>query len=226
MSQHAYYTLIASLPYLPRFDQSERLPISAKRLAERLQMLSSEDAAVVKRGIEFLAWRQHPTERTDREMVARYQHMMELVTHPALKKLMAFIIDQRTIVVALRRRQLGLPVPVAGEPWGVGQWVGYIEQHWDDETFQLGRIHRWIPQAKTYLEQGETLRLERLQLNLIWDHVDRSTQDNGFGFESVLAYLFKWNIVREWLCHNPAAAQARFADLVAEVLHEHQQLFN
>ena len=220
MGQHAYYTLVASLPHLPHFERAERLPISEKRLRERLRMLEADDIEVVRRGVEFLAWRDHPTERTDAEMVSRYQHLMAISLHPRLKEFIDFIIDQRTIMVALRRAHLGLPAPRPGEPWGVGRWVRHIEQHWDDETFKLRRIYPWIPEAKTYLATGDMLKLERLQMNLVWTHVERETQDNYFGIEAVLAYLFKWNLVREWLIHNTDAAKARFAELVAEALHE------
>lgn len=224
--QHSYYTLIASLPWLPRFDQTESLPISEKRLTERLRMLQAEDALVVERGMAFLAWRQHPTERRDREMIERYQKMMAVIKHHTLRELVAFASDLRTIMAALRHRQRGMPAPTPGEPWGVGQWVRYIERHWDVPDFKLSTMHPWIPQARTYLEQEETLTLERFLMNQRWDHVDRSIQGNDFGFESVLAYLFKWSILKQWLSHDTEAAKARFEDLVSEVMHEHQQLFN
>ncbi len=222
--QNRYYTLLASLPWLPGFDQAERLPISEKQLKERLTMLEPEDERVVRRGMAFLEWRQHPTERTDSEMMERYQKMMEVIQHPALKALVSFEIDQRTIMVALRRRQRGMSAP--GPHWGVGCWVRYIEQHWDAPDFQFGKIHSWIPQAKTYLEQGETLALERFLMNQLWNHIDRTIPGNDFGFESVLAYLFKWRLLQQWLSYNAEAAKARFEDLVSEVMNEHQQLFN
>lgn len=224
--QHAYYTLIASLPWLPRFDRAESVPISEQRLTERLRMLQPEDALVIERGLAFLAWRQHPTERRDREMIDRYQQMMAVITDPTLHELVAFASDVRTIMVALRRRQRGLPAPTPGEPWGVGQWVRSIEQHWDVPDFTLSTMHPWIPQARSYLEQEDTLTLERLLMNQLWDHVDRSIQSHDFGFEAVLVYLFKWSLLQQWLSHDTEAAKVRFDGLVSEVMHEHQQLFN
>ena len=56
--------------------------------------------------------------------------------------------------------------------------------------------------------------------------LDRLVPGNNFGFESVLAYLFKWSMLKEWLSNDTEAAKARFEDLVSEVMHEHQQLFN
>ena len=43
-----YYTLIGSLPALPRrFEQAERVPISRLKLDERLKMLTPQDAEEV-----------------------------------------------------------------------------------------------------------------------------------------------------------------------------------
>jgi hypothetical protein len=225
--RQVYYTLVTSLPWLPRFDRAEHLPISEKRLAERLLMLEPDDAEVVKRGIEFLEWRRHPTGRTDREMVEKYEDMMERLTaHHALQRLVEFIVDQRTIMVALRRQQRHKPAPGAEEPWGVGRWVGYIERHWDEPGLRLDHIYPWIPEANTLLENGDTLALERLLLTLQWEHIERSSQDDNFGFESVLAYLFKWSILQQWLLQDTETAKARFGDLTVEVLDDYQQLFD
>ena len=101
MGQHAYYTLVASLPHLPHFERAERLPISEKRLRERLRMLEADDIEVVRRGVEFLAWRDHPTERTDAEMVSRYHHLMAISLHPRLKEFIDFIIDSYIFYIIL-----------------------------------------------------------------------------------------------------------------------------
>lgn len=226
MGQHAYYTLIASLPYLPPFEAAERLPISEKRMRERLAMLEPEDVELVVRSLEFLEWRRHPAERTDQEMVERYRKMMAATQHPILQDMIAFAADMRTIMAALRRRYRGQPAPSSGEIWGVGPWVRYIEQRWDDPDFKLKAVYPWIPQAKAYLEQGQTLILERFLLKQLWNHVDRMIQTNDFGIESVLAYLFKWGLLKQWLSQDVKAAKVRFDDLVSEVMNEHQQLFN
>ena len=47
MVRRSYYTLVASLPALPRLEQAERLPINETRLVERLRMLHPEDAKQV-----------------------------------------------------------------------------------------------------------------------------------------------------------------------------------
>ncbi len=223
--QEPYYTLVASLPRLPYFD-AERLPISEPRLMERLRMLTPQDSLVVERLVAFWELRRHPSGRTDAEMLERYDRMMEVTSHPFLRELVYFSVDVRTIMVALRRRYRGMPAPTPGEPWGAGRWVAYIEKHWDDVDFALDGIHPWIPQARAYLEQGNSLSLERFLTEQLWRHVDRVFQSDDFGFGSVLAYLFQWSLLQQWLSYDAKGAKGRFEDLVSEVMDEHQQLFN
>ena len=54
MSSQPYYTLLASLPPLPRFDQTDRLPITRERLEQRLRMLTPDDAELYEHAVEFL----------------------------------------------------------------------------------------------------------------------------------------------------------------------------
>lgn len=220
MGNQPYYTLLASLPLLPRFDQAERLPITRERLAQRLRMLTQDDAQLYDHAASFLAWQRQTVTRTDEEMIASYKKMEEIKSHPALKGLFEFHVDQRTIMAALRRRYQGMPAPSPGEPWGVGRLVGHIERNWDDPYFKLDAVCSWIPQARTHLEAGETLALERLLKNLLWDHADRSVEPYDFGLRAVLAYIVKWDLLNRWLSYNVEEAKTHFEELVSEVIDE------
>jgi len=222
MGNHPYYTLLASLPPLPRFDQAERLPITRERMRQRYSMLAPEDAELLERATAFLAWQQQTATRTDEEMIASFKRMEEHMGHPALQCFFEFPVDQRTVLAALRRRHRGMPAPAPDEPWGVGRLVRHIERNWDDPYFKLGNLYPWISRARAHLEAGETLKLERLLKNLLWDHVDRSVQPYDFGFRAVLTYIIKWDIIDQWLSYNIEDAKARFEELVAEVTDEQQ----
>jgi hypothetical protein len=220
MGSQPYFTLLASLPPLPRFDRTQRLPITRERLQQRYRMLTPEDALLLDHAAAFLAWQRQSATRTDEEMIASFHKMAERVSHSALQRFFEFPIDQRTITAALRRRQRGLPAPSSGQPWGVGRCVHPIEKNWDDPNFKLGGLHSWIPQACHHLEAGETLALERLLKNLLWDHVDRSVEPYDVGFQAVLAYFIKWDLLHRWLSHNVEDAEKRFEELVAEATDE------
>jgi len=188
-------------------------------------MLETEDAELVERGTAFFRWQLQPSERTDREMVAYYERMAEFMEKPVLKGILEFPINQRTVMVALRRRHRGLPTPSAGEPWGVGPLVRHIERYWEDQDFKFSGLYPWIPQARAHLEAGEALALDRLLMGLVWDKMDRIAEGDVFSFEALLAYLFKWGILDLWLSYDREDAGARFEELVSEVSSEQGQPF-
>jgi hypothetical protein len=218
-----YYELIASLPHLPRFDKAESLPISRERLLNRLKMLEPEDYIKADRAAEFLAWRRQPVGRTNAQIVEIYHQGLKIFTTPLLKELFEFPVNQRTILSALRRKEMGLPKPEHGELWGVGDLITHIERNWDDPLFKLGSVYPWIVQAKTYLQNGESLNLEYLLMNLVWDKLDRLLFKNYFGFEVMIAYLMKWDMIQQWLTYKQEAAVIRFEELIVEVVNEYEQ---
>lgn len=224
MSNKGYYTLVASLPYLPRFDKADRLPITRERLLQRLNMLDPEDYKLAEIVAEFLAWRRQPVGRTNTEIVSIYNRGVNLIFESKLlKPLFELPVNQKTIMTALRRREKDLPRPNPGEPWGVGPLVPHIELNWDKPFFKLQSTYPWIVQAQTYLHEGELLKLEYLLANLVWNKLEFLLIKNYFGFEAVVAYLLKWDILQQWLSYNTEKAKARFDELVLETIHEYEQ---
>lgn len=226
MIRQPYYTLLASLPPLPRFDRVERLPISAERLQQRLRMLNSDDAKVLKRAAVFLTLKKDVQKVTDSEMVGRFEKMAASMSSPRLKTLFNFPMDQRTIMAALRLRHEGLKRPSGKEPWGVGKYVAHILRNWDAPHFRLEKLYPWLPQAMVYLENEDVLSLDRLLKNMLWDHLERVVPSYDFGFAAVMSYRLKWDMVNQWLIHDVAKAGERFNDLVKEIIHEQTKLFH
>jgi len=226
MAGHQYYMLMASLPALPHFDLAERLPLNRERLASRQTMLLPEDAALVECASDFLAWfRQHAT-KSDTEMVKSYETMAGIVEKRRLRHLFELPVNLRTVMAGLRRRQGGRGVPKSGEPWGVGPLVSHIERHWDDPDFKLGAVYPWISQVRTYLEKGAALDLEQFIMGLMWDRYSQQVPGGPFGIEALVAYLFKWGILQQWLSYDKDDARKRFDELVGEVVDEWDELFN
>lgn len=220
MGREIYYTLMASLPPLPRFDQAARLPISRERLQARRRMLDPEDEALLERAVAFLDWERDPAPRTDQDRAQDFKRLEELSDHASLWDLLEFPVNQRTILAALRRRHRGRPAPAAGEAWGAGALARHIVKNWDDPSFKLRALYPWISEAQGHLEAGEALALERLLLNLLWDRLARSPHACGFGLEAFLLYLLKWDIVQRWLSYDGESAVVRFEELVMEVTGE------
>lgn len=191
-----------------------------ERLKERLTMLWPEDAKLIDSVASFIIWYRQPMERSDQEMSSVYKQLMESINNPVIREMINLRIDIRSIVVALRRRYRGLPAPKHGELWGMGRWILHIEKHWDDQNLKLAAVYPWIPQVREYLENGNALELERLQMNQVWEGVDRLVDKNHFGIDVILSYLFKWNMLQRWLANNVNAAKIRFNELVSEAMND------
>ena len=94
-----YITLVASLPYLPPFEQAERSPITRLRLNQRLSTLESGDARQLALAEAVASWRMSPSgPKTDKEMVLRSRAAMQEITQPALSEFVEFRLDQQTIL--------------------------------------------------------------------------------------------------------------------------------
>jgi hypothetical protein len=226
MTRQPYYTLLASLPPLPRFDRNERLPISRERLQQRLRMLNSDDAQLLACAAAFLTWQKDEQSLSDREMVNRFDKMAGFTSTPGLRALFDFPVDQRTIMAALRRRHGGFNPPAHKKPWGVGQYVKHIERNWEAPHFRLAGVYPWLPQGKIYLENEDVLNLDRLLKNMLWDHLDQAVPSYDFGFRAVMSYRMKWDMVDQWLTHDVNKAGERFNALVEEIIHGQPKLFH
>lgn len=224
MKSKGYYTLVTSLPHLPRFDKADRLPITRERLLQRLKMLDSDDYKLAERVAEFISWRRQPIGRTNAEIISIYNQGVNLIFESKLlKPLLELPVNQKTIITAMRRREKGLSRPDPGELWGVGPLVPHIEHHWDKPFFKLQSAYPWVVQAENYLHEGELLKLEYLLANLIWNKLDFMLIKNYFGFEAVMAYLLKWDILQQWLSSHTEEAKTRFDELVLETINEYEQ---
>ena len=214
--EERYYTLIASLPALPHFETAERLPINRERLDRRLRMLREDDAATLALVRRLTEWQQ-PLDLPDADIVRRYRAESAGLANPRVAELVAFRLELRTVVGALRRRAAGHPVSVGD--WGVGPWLRRLVDHWAEPDFGLRAVLPWLPSVRERLDAGDHLGLERLVFGLVWDHCRRIEDDRGFAFEAVVAYVFRWDILRRWLSHDAGAAAARIEALARDALH-------
>ena len=219
MAGHAYYTLIASLPHLPAHFELERDPITAPRLQQRLQMLEPEDAAVLRQLEDFLAWDRQPLDRTDEEVIARYDALMPTIRNPLVREVIDDRMDVRTITSGLRRRRAGLSAPP-----GVGRLVGHIRRNWSHPEFNLQARYPWIEQFAGLLEAGEAAEAERLLFSVSWTRWSRLAQRYYFSFEAVLLYVARWWIIDRWTTRDAEAGRQRFEQLVTETLGEYANL--
>jgi len=225
MARSTYYTLVASLPQLPYFDGAGWLPLSRKQLDQRLTMLSAEHARQLRSAEWLVEWHRQPITRTSEQVAAQYRKLMPEISDPSLRDFVEYRMAQRTALVALRRRRLGLPPPAGDEIWGVGPWLRLVLACWDRNDLGLGHLLPWIEEASNLLDSGAAMELERLLMAAVWERLGRLAERSPFGYEQVIAFVFRWDILQRWLSYNAETGKRRFQELVAEVTREQQQLF-
>lgn len=218
-----YYQLVASLPALPYFRRARLLPMSRKRLEDRLEFLHEEDLAELTRTEGLVSWHRQPVTRTTEEITEMYDELMATTCNRALRSIVDFRMTMRTVIVALRLKRLGRRVP-SGR-WGVGRYTRMIEWRWAEPEFGLVAVFPWIPRAQALLDQGDAMGLEGLLMDQSWKQLSQVADRHPFGFEQVFAFVFKWDIVHRWLSYDADKARERFEELILEVTSDHQDLF-
>lgn len=218
-----YYDLIASLPQLPHFERADRLPITPLRLQQRLRRLRSEHAEQLNRTWTRIRWRpERMTAEGDAALIAAYKSLLESTLAASLRDYVAFRLMQQTLLAALRRRREGWQPPEASILWGIEPHVHRIRTHWDEPVFGLEHLYPWLSSAHERLSAGDALGLERLMMDLNWCWLTRRAEPNMFGFEAVVAFVFKWDMLQAWLAGDAGRARIRFSDLIDKVTQDDQ----
>ncbi len=218
-----YYQLVASLPALPHFRRARLLPMSRKRLEDRLEFLHEEDLAELTQAEGLVSWHRQPVTRTTKEITEMYDELMATTRNRALRSIVDFRMTMRTVIVALRLKRLGRGVP-SGR-WGVGRYTQMIEWRWAEPEFGLVAVFPWIPEVQALLEQGDAMGLEGLLMDQSWKKLSQVADRHPFGFEQAFAFAFKWDILHRWLSYDAEKARERFEELILEVTIDHQDLF-
>lgn len=216
-----YVMLITSLPYLQPVFPNKSLPISRIQLEKRLALLSDEDSTALELIQKLVHWDYLSLKRKDTEIV---EYSQEKITelHGALRDIVQWRLNLRTVMSALRRRQRGFDAPDKKEKWGFGHLVDHILRHWNEPDLGLSRQYPWIPQARDMLTKSDYLSLEQLILTVVWNYLTKVGQNHYFDFEAVVLYVLRWNILERWTGYDGSEALKRFDELVDEGLKSYQ----
>jgi hypothetical protein len=209
-----YAMLISSLPYHGVLFGARQTPLSRIRLQQRLSLLEPADAACLQAIAGLLDWSHPVRERRDEEIIARALTVLPTLVNAFVRDLVVWRLELRTVVAALRRRQRGETAPPAHERWGYGRWLTQLRRHRNEPHFRLEQAFPWLPEARTLLESGDALGLERLLIGIVWEHLERLADGHHFDFEAVLLYTQRWSLIARWTSYNGKAALARFDEMV------------
>lgn len=213
-----YYDLIASLPQMPHFEHAERLPITPLRLEQRLRRLRSSDAEQLKQAEAVVRWRpERLSHQTDAAVIAAFSQLQNANLKPFLREYVSLRMTQRMLLAALRLRRKGRALPNDSNAWGIIPRVHHVRKNWNAPLFGLEYVHPWLAVADERLLANDAMGLERLMVELNWRWLTRTAEDSMFGFESVVAFVFKWDMLQAWLACNAEQAKVRFTELVDKV---------
>jgi len=114
--------------------------VTLERLHARLRMLEPEDAEEINRMLAVLRWSSQFVEARDTAVVRRYGELMQEITNPLVREVLAAGMDMRMVLSVLRRRRHGLGPPTVG----FGRWFEHIRHHFNEPDFGLGRVLPWL----------------------------------------------------------------------------------
>ncbi len=220
-----YITLMSALPHLGNLFGTKQTPISRLKLEAQLKMLREEDALLLRRIEELVHWSYLPMERSDAEIAASAKSFFEQVSNPILRAAVESRLELHTVMAALRRRQRGESAPSPVTSWGYGRWVNYIERHWSEPGFRLEGAFPWVLEANRLLSTNESVALERLLFEVVWDKLGRLGEGHYFDFEAVVLYVLRWNLADRWSRYEGEAAVKRFRTLVDSGLEKFTDVF-
>lgn len=221
-----YLTLIASLPpHVPQLFKNLQTPISRLKLDERLNMLEPEDALDLNLIEKLMHWDHMAMDTTDADMIKRGEQVMTQLSNEFIKQEVCWRLELRTLIAALRRRQLQHPAPTPGTRWGYGRWLHRIENHWHEPAFRLERHYPWLPEANRLLQERDHFGLERLILELNWEYYGRMADDHYFDFEAVVLYVLRWDIIDRWSRYDSKKAKMRFDAMLDSALGKYRTMY-
>jgi hypothetical protein len=197
--------------------------MSRRRVEERLAYLHEDDLAELTQAEGLVSWHRQPVTRTSDEITEMYDELMATTRNRALRSIVEFRMNMRSVIVALRLKRLGRRAP-AGR-WGVGPYTRMIESRWAEPEFGLVAVFPWIPTVQEFLDSGDAMGLEGLLMDQSWRQLSRVADRHPFGFEQVFAFVFKWDILHRWLSYDAEKARESFEELILEVTRDHQDLF-
>ena len=217
MAENAYYTLLTSLPHIDSLFSSKITPISRFQLDKRLSMLSTADQHRLVTIENLLHWDHLGDDVDEAALIRQAERTRATLGSQALKDLVDWRLDMRTIIAALRKKHTGQQAPAAGK-WSYGTRYEYIRNHWNSPTLGLGGAFPWIPKVNECLRTGECVALEKVLLQAVWEHLNHMAMKHRHDFEAVVIYVLRWNLVARWTAYDTDKARIRFRDLIENSL--------
>lgn len=213
-----YALLLSSLPVQPAsLFMTKILPISRIQLDKRLALLDAQDTEDLARIEKLLHWsKMHQAD--DETIVMTGLSDLEKVRSGFLRDIVLWRLEIRTILTALRRKHAGETMLPTEPFYGFGNRLHLIRRNWQKPDFGLGQALPWLKQAQQLLAENQTLALDKLMLDLSWQHFNRLSQGHYFDFPAVVLYVLRWDLIHRWVSYDQDRALLRFNELVCAAM--------
>jgi hypothetical protein len=221
-----YVMLMASLPPLGDLFGQQQTPLTEIQLQHRLRFLREEDSKTLSHIEQLVRRSKQPPDWTDAQLVISAKALLAQLRSRTLKQAVEFVINLRTIVAALRRRRLGQNSPPAQSDWGYSPWIKRIERHWTEPDFGLGSVVPWLPEARRFWDDDDSVELERVILVESWKQFSRLSNGHYFDFPAVVLYVLRWSLINRRVNYDREIAHKRFNSLIDDGIGKFNQLFS
>ena len=217
--QTDYAMLIASLPphALSLWDVQNK-SLSRVQLDRHLSLLSVEDKQILDNIEAALHWAKMPSIKQAQLAAKNADQLLSILDNYFLEDVVIWRLQIRTIMAAIRYRKLKPSLKDAVEFQGYGEVVSRIKKNWQTEDFSLNNRFPWVKEANQLFNTNETVALEKLLLNLSWQHYEKIGQGHYFDFEAVIIYVLRWDIINRWAKNDEQKAMEQFELLVEQAL--------
>jgi Protein of unknown function (DUF2764) len=218
--------LMASLPPLGDLFGQQQTPLTEIQLQHRLRFLREEDSRTLSHIEQLVRRSKQPPDWSDAQFVISAKALLAQLRCRTLKQAVEFVINLRTIVAALRRRRLGQNSPPAQSEWGYSPWIKRIERHWTEPDFGLGSVVPWLPEARRFWDDDDSVELERVILVESWKQFSRLSNGHYFDFPAVVLYVLRWSLINRRVNYDREIAHKRFNSLIDDGIGKFNQLFS
>lgn len=221
MKKNTYYTLLSSLPELPHFDSAQHLPISRERLDQRLNLLQPDDAGQLVCAETLLEWHHQPLVLSHTAAYEHYSQSLAGIRNLTLRALISFRFRLRIIMAALRFEHQHDQCNYQR----LATALDFSSRRLLTQAYQTPEVisaqFPWFSKARELVNDNDSLAVERLLMNVVWNYLTSMCPSYGFYVESVFAYVFKWDIIQRWLSYDALRAAQRFHSMQMEIADEY-----
>lgn len=222
MAEYHYVDLMVSLPHLRNPFVSEQTPISRVQLANRLNMLQADDRQLLSEISHVLYWGELESAEAEVELLKRAERLLRQADGRQLWEWVQWRLDVRFLMAALRLRRDQADAP---DPQLFGAYSRYalnVQRHWGHTSFQLEGRFPWLKDVARHLEEQNALALEKVLLKEVWRYYSRRTLKVQYGFDAVVLYIGRWDLVDRWTGYRKDLARVRFDRLLEASLSQAQ----